>query len=227
MGRGSENLRSRLAKANDAVAAYNQEKRSMQSLLQENSSKLSALQRDYDAARSERQHLERDKLAKEGECSTLQSDLRQSLKEIETVKAELAASSVAFSKTLEPLQAVKTLASQDSSPQYGSAKLIESPINPNKMEVVNDSNNDWYIYRGGRAPRQVVRVRVDATIISIPQEAFRGCSSMTDIQLPSSVTAIGDRGFYGCSALMSNNRKPIVLLLFRFCCDWGAWGWGV
>ena len=40
-------------------------------------------------------------------------------------------------------------------------------------------------------------------VTSIGEDAFKGCSGLTSIELPSGVTSIGKNAFYGCSALTS------------------------
>ena len=41
----------------------------------------------------------------------------------------------------------------------------------------------------------------DSLLTSICEDAFRGCSNLTSIEIPSSVTSIGYEAFYGCSSL--------------------------
>ena len=57
---------------------------------------------------------------------------------------------------------------------------------------------------------QVVKCRANATSVVIPSyvtsigdRAFYGCTSLTSINIPSCVTSIGDRAFYGCTNLTS------------------------
>ena len=42
---------------------------------------------------------------------------------------------------------------------------------------------------------------IPSSVTSIGDRAFYGCSSLSEIVIPSSVTSIGDRAFYGCNSL--------------------------
>ena len=46
-------------------------------------------------------------------------------------------------------------------------------------------------------------ITIPNSVTSIGQSAFYGCSSLTSIDIPNSVTSIGDYVFYGCSSLTS------------------------
>ena len=46
-------------------------------------------------------------------------------------------------------------------------------------------------------------VIIPASVTSIGYRAFYGCSALTNVTIPSSVTSIGDSAFYGCSGLTS------------------------
>ena len=46
-------------------------------------------------------------------------------------------------------------------------------------------------------------IHIPNSVTSIGESAFRGCSSLTSIHIPNSVTRIGKRAFYGCSSLAS------------------------
>jgi len=53
----------------------------------------------------------------------------------------------------------------------------------------------------------------NATIISIGDNAFYGCSSLTSITIPTSVEKIGDSAFYGCSGLTSFTIPTSVIIM--------------
>ena len=47
-------------------------------------------------------------------------------------------------------------------------------------------------------------------VLEMGGQAFAGCSSLTSIVIPESVTSIGDRAFAYCSDLTSIDRKSVV-----------------
>ena len=53
-------------------------------------------------------------------------------------------------------------------------------------------------------------VNIPSSVTIIWDEAFYGCSSLTSIKIPSSVTSIWDRSFYNCSSLSSVNIPSSV-----------------
>ena len=44
-------------------------------------------------------------------------------------------------------------------------------------------------------------IEIPESVTSIGESAFRGCSGLTSITIPDSVTSIGDYAFRGCSGL--------------------------
>ena len=44
-------------------------------------------------------------------------------------------------------------------------------------------------------------IELPDSVTSIGDQAFSGCSSLTTIELPDSVTGIGDQAFWGCDNL--------------------------
>ena len=60
-----------------------------------------------------------------------------------------------------------------------------------------------FLYTGDECsvPEDVISVRFKEGLQTIEDEAFRDCSSLESITLPSTVTEIGIYAFYGCSNL--------------------------
>ncbi|MBO5270649.1 MAG: leucine-rich repeat domain-containing protein, partial [Clostridia bacterium] len=53
-------------------------------------------------------------------------------------------------------------------------------------------------------------INIPSSVTSIGQSAFFGCSNLTSINIPSSVTSIGQNAFYNCSSLTSINIPSSV-----------------
>ena len=64
-------------------------------------------------------------------------------------------------------------------------------------------DTEVFVYTGRQGgkyvPRDVVRVRVDPSVMSIPAEAFCGRMKLTDVELCEGLVEIGDDAFRWCS----------------------------
>ena len=80
--------------------------------------------------------------------------------------------------------------------------------NANKTVEVTYKGDSYYEYRNEYTgvviiPETVTYSSRTYSVTSIGGEAFRGCSGLTSIEIPSSVTSIGSYAFSGCSGLTS------------------------
>lgn len=70
-------------------------------------------------------------------------------------------------------------------------------------------------------PEKVVYQGTTYSVIWINGAAFQGCSSLTSVTIPNSVTKIGQQAFYGCSSLTSinipNSVTDVGALAFGIC----------
>ncbi len=79
-----------------------------------------------------------------------------------------------------------------------------------RYTVLNESSNTvacsgYYDWCEGDIviPEKVNNGGITYTVVQIGNHAFSGCSDLTSITIPNSVTAIGDYAFYDCSGLTS------------------------
>ena len=72
-----------------------------------------------------------------------------------------------------------------------------------------------------RGCRSLTSIEIPNSVTSIGINAFSGCSSLTSIEIPNSVTSIGDAAFYNCSSLSSvsipNSVTSIGIYAFTGC----------
>ena len=69
----------------------------------------------------------------------------------------------------------------------------------------------------------LTEIKIPKSVTEIGEEAFYGCSSLTEINIPKSVIKIGARAFFGCSELKKVNLpgtiQTISSLAFGNCCS--------
>lgn len=77
------------------------------------------------------------------------------------------------------------------------------PSTGNAVQVTH--NGQVYNSYSGKVtiPKTVIYNGVSYTVVSIGESAFNGCSDLTSVTIPSSVTVIEDFAFYECSGLTS------------------------
>ena len=91
-----------------------------------------------------------------------------------------------------------------------------------------DDAVDVFVYtgvgEGAIVPKDVIRVRVNTTVLAIPIEAFHYCAALTEVELHHDLREIGVRSFFFCKALtqvhvsdgvraLEEARSPVVNLL--------------
>lgn len=93
-------------------------------------------------------------------------------------------------------------------------KVAELIQNPNKYKgtviIPSTVTHEGVEYTVNKIANNAFSGCTDLTSVTIPnsittigESSFSNCSSLTSINLPSSVTSIGDHAFYGCSSLTS------------------------
>eukprot|EP00985_Skeletonema_marinoi_P030607 scaffold32881_cov80-Skeletonema_marinoi.AAC.1 len=73
----------------------------------------------------------------------------------------------------------------------------------------NDGNEgggggrDIFVYRGGRAPRNVTHVRIDKSVEVIEDLAFEYCEDLVQVETHDRIRSVGRRAFNECRSLLS------------------------
>jgi hypothetical protein len=89
----------------------------------------------------------------------------------------------------------------------------------------NATNAEVFIYTGpggDAVHRDLVRVRVDPSVTSIPAYAFKGCNKLTEVELCEGVVEIGDHSFSDCGHSITKINIPNSLRRVRYCAFVGS-----
>ena len=89
---------------------------------------------------------------------------------------------------------------------------IPETINVEGKEIIVTSIGDSAF----RNCSSLTSITIPSSVTSIGDSAFRNCSSLTSITIPSSVTSIGDRAFMDCSSLTSLVIPANVVIIGDF-----------
>jgi len=80
----------------------------------------------------------------------------------------------------------------------------------------NDGNEggggdrDIFVYRGGRAPRNVTHVRIDKSVEVIEHSAFDGCAHLVQVDTHDGIRKVGNMAFHRCRSLRSIDLRSAV-----------------
>lgn len=81
----------------------------------------------------------------------------------------------------------------------------------NQLLDVGDDNNDIFVYTGGRAPRDVRRVRICGTLDTIPRCAFYDCRQLIEVEGHNRLKKIEQYGFWRCYCLRRSTKMGGVV----------------
>ena len=108
--------------------------------------------------------------------------------------------------------------SSDSNPLFYGAKLYINNTEVTEITIPSDISEISYAFRGCSS---LTSVTIPDSVTSIGEEAFFGCTSLTSVTIPDSVTSIGKYAFYYCRALTSvtigNSVASIGESAFKSC----------
>eukprot|EP00985_Skeletonema_marinoi_P022124 scaffold13937_cov146-Skeletonema_marinoi.AAC.2 len=84
----------------------------------------------------------------------------------------------------------------------------------------DDDVGDIFVYRGGRVPRHVTRVRIDESVDVIEERAFYNCEHLVNVETHDGIRRVGSYAFYNCKLLRRIHLKSVVEIgkyAFYFC----------
>eukprot|EP00984_Skeletonema_dohrnii_P013486 scaffold5588_cov78-Skeletonema_dohrnii-CCMP3373.AAC.3 len=87
---------------------------------------------------------------------------------------------------------------------------------PSKDIMADQANNEGggdraiFVYRGGRAPRNVTHVRIDKSVEVIEDDAFDDCEDLVQVDTHDGIRKVGNDAFLGCRSLRGIDLRSIV-----------------
>lgn len=91
---------------------------------------------------------------------------------------------------------------------------VSGPVSiPNKVNGLTVISIGTYAFSGCTG---MTSINIPSSVTSIESYVFSGCTSLTNINIPSSVTSIGRNAFSGCTSLASMNIPNSVISIDRF-----------
>jgi len=84
------------------------------------------------------------------------------------------------------------------------------------MEEASNNDADVFVYMGAGgpvAPRDIVRVRVHPSVTIIPEATFQGCNKLEEVELSEGLLEIGEQAFRYCTALKHINIPSTVTMI--------------
>jgi len=73
-----------------------------------------------------------------------------------------------------------------------------------------NGDRDVFVYRGGRAPRNVTHVCIDKSVEVIDDIAFNGCAHLVQVETHDGIRKVGKMAFRGCRSLRSMDLRSVV-----------------
>eukprot|EP00984_Skeletonema_dohrnii_P027338 scaffold16860_cov72-Skeletonema_dohrnii-CCMP3373.AAC.3 len=73
-----------------------------------------------------------------------------------------------------------------------------------------DGDRDIFVYRGGRAPRNVTHVRIDKSVEVIEHQAFEYCEHLVHVETHDGIRKVGQGAFHECRSLRSIDLRSAV-----------------
>eukprot|EP00984_Skeletonema_dohrnii_P008771 scaffold3270_cov97-Skeletonema_dohrnii-CCMP3373.AAC.1 len=71
-------------------------------------------------------------------------------------------------------------------------------------------DRDIFVYRGGRAPRNVTHIRIDKSVEVIDELAFCDCEYLMHVDTHDGIRKVGRRAFFGCESLSIIDLRSAV-----------------